>query len=53
MGCPDGGKGAETTGSFDVADDADDDQGWRFDDCNSFDDLALVHLYKESKEKDC
>lgn len=50
MGCPDGGEGAETTRSLDVADDTDDDQGRCFDDCDGFDDLALVHLYEGGKE---
>ena len=50
MGRPDGGEGAETTGGLDVADDADDDQGRCFNDCDSLDDLALVHLCERGKD---
>lgn len=42
---PDGGESAETAGSFDVANNADNDHGWCFDDGDSFDDFPLVHLY--------
>lgn len=51
MGRPDGGEGAKTTGSLDVADHTDNDQGGCFDDCNRLDDLAFVHLYKGDEEK--
>lgn len=41
---PNGGKGAETTGSLNVADDTDDDHGGSLDDGDGLDDLTLVHL---------
>lgn len=50
MGRPDGGEGAKTTRSFDVADDTDGDQRRCFNDCDGLDDLAFVHLYKWCEE---
>ncbi len=41
---PHGGQGAETTGSLDVADDADNNHGGSLDDGDSLDDLLLVGL---------
>jgi hypothetical protein len=47
---PDGGKGSETAGSFDVSDDTDDDHGRGLDDGDGFDDLTFVHLGSGSVE---
>jgi hypothetical protein len=47
---PDGGKRSETTRSFDVTDDTDDDHRRGLDDGDSFDDLSLVHLGPGSVE---
>lgn len=44
MGRPDGGECAKATGSFDIADGADDDEWRSFDDGDGLDDFTLVHL---------
>ena len=41
---PYGGKGSETSGSFDVTDNTDDDHGWGLDNGDGLDDLTFVHL---------
>ena len=44
VGGPDGGKSTETAGGLDVADDTDDNERGSFDDRDSLDNFALVHL---------
>lgn len=45
MRSPNGGESTETAGSFDVANDTDDNEWWCLDDGDCLDNLALVHLY--------
>jgi len=41
---PDGGKGSETSGGFDITNNTADNNGGSFEDGNSFDDFLLVEL---------
>jgi len=41
---PDGGKGSETSGGFDVTNNTTDNNGRSFEDSDSFDDFLLVEL---------
>lgn len=47
---PDGRQRSQASWGLAVADDADDDHGWRLDDRGSLDDLSLVHLASYSVE---
>jgi hypothetical protein len=51
VGSPDGGEGAEATGSLDVADNTDDHHRRGLDDGNGLNDLALVHLCTRSVDE--